>query len=170
YFVQLRIAKVNTKTPTTFLRHLDDEEGKTAQLYLAEVRKAIKEAEADAEMKTFAEKLAVALDQLEKVTVHQFRVLPPRKVPKCFLLTPRCIWNISNIIAHCMAVDPRQATFARKALQNNPNEADANFYNGKIATCRYFFSYELPKIEGLSHRLLNGDGLTVTMKNEYFED
>jgi butyryl-CoA dehydrogenase len=58
---------------------------------------------------------------------------------------------------------------ANKALQGNAGPADINFYNGKVMTCRYFFGYEMPKIEGLATRLLNGDGLTVTMKNEYFE-
>ena len=64
----------------------------------------------------------------------------------------------------------RQATSAVKALSKNPDEADTNFYQGKLAAFRYFFGYELPKIEGLSQRLFNNDGLTVTMKNEYFED
>jgi len=59
---------------------------------------------------------------------------------------------------------------AQKALAHGPGEADANFYQGKLAAFRYFFGYELPKIQGLSDRLLHGDGLTVTMKNEYFED
>jgi len=37
-------------------------------------------------------------------------------------------------------------------------------------TLRYFFSYEVPKIEGLIHRLLESDGLTVEMKEAYFQD
>jgi butyryl-CoA dehydrogenase len=45
-----------------------------------------------------------------------------------------------------------------------------NFYTGKIYACRYFYGYELPKIEGLARRLMNSDGLTVEMKNEYFEE
>jgi butyryl-CoA dehydrogenase len=37
-------------------------------------------------------------------------------------------------------------------------------------TLRFFFAYELPKIEGLVQRLTNSDGLTVEMKVEYFSD
>jgi len=33
-----------------------------------------------------------------------------------------------------------------------------------------FFGYELPKIEVLFKRLMTADGLTVAMKNEYFQD
>ena len=43
------------------------------------------------------------------------------------------------------------------------------FYQGKYQTFLYFFHYELPKIEGLARRLLEGDGLTVEMKAELFE-
>jgi len=37
-------------------------------------------------------------------------------------------------------------------------------------TLRFFFAYELPKMKGLSERLLNGDGLTVEMDKAYFAD
>ena len=49
-------------------------------------------------------------------------------------------------------------------------EAEADFYQGKIYTFRYFFKYELPKIEGLGKRLQDADGLTVEMKESFFAD
>lgn len=142
--------------------------GKAAQLYLTEVRKAIKEAEGDAELKPFADKLTEAVALLEKVTAHQFEVAAA-KGPEMFLADATLYLEFFGIIAIGWQW-LRQASAAKKALQKNPGEADVNFFNGKLATCRYFFGYELPKIEGLAPRLLNGDGLTVTMKNEYFED
>ena len=63
-----------------------------------------------------------------------------------------------------------QAIQARKALERDPLETEANFYTGKLYTCRYFFSYELPKIEGLAGRLRECDGLTVEMKEAFFAD
>ena len=36
--------------------------------------------------------------------------------------------------------------------------------------CRYFFAYELPKIEGVATRLKDSDGLTVEMKETFFSD
>ena len=63
-----------------------------------------------------------------------------------------------------------QAVTAAKALAANTDAADADFYRGKIQTCRYFFAYELPKISGLAARLkASGDGLTVAMKPEWFD-
>jgi len=63
----------------------------------------------------------------------------------------------------------KQAIVAKKSLSDNPSESDANFYQGKLWTFRYFFNYELPKIEGLAIRLKNTDGLTLKMKSEYFD-
>ena len=142
--------------------------GKAAQLYLAEVRKAIKAAEGDAELKPLAAKLETVLAGLEKVTAHLFGIAA-KEGPEMFLADATLYLEYFGIIAIAWQW-LRQATVAKKALQGNVGPGDSNFYNGKVATCRYFFGYELPKIEGLATRLLSGDGLTVNMKNDYFEE
>jgi len=58
----------------------------------------------------------------------------------------------------------------QKALSQSPSGSEADFYQGKFYTFRYFFRYELPKIEGLATRLMDGDRLTVEMKGNYFSD
>ena len=63
-----------------------------------------------------------------------------------------------------------QALAVQKALRQFPAGAEADFYQGKLYTFRYFFRYELPKIEGLAKRLMDADGLTVEMKDSYFTD
>jgi hypothetical protein len=55
-------------------------------------------------------------------------------------------------------------------LSLKPSGIEADFYQGKFYTFRYFFRYELPKIEGLAKRLMDADGLTVEMKDSYFSD
>ncbi len=149
-------------------RKMSMKKGKAAQLYLAEVRKAIAEAEGIAELKPFAGKLTEALALLEKVTAKQFEVAAA-KGPEMFLSDATVYLEFFGIIAIAWQW-LRQATAATKALAKNPGENDTNFYSGKLAANRFFFGYELPKIMGLSERLLNNDGVTVTMKNEYFED
>jgi butyryl-CoA dehydrogenase len=57
-----------------------------------------------------------------------------------------------------------------KALRKRPDGVESNFYTGKFFTFRYFFEYELPKIQGLAKRLMNSDGLTVEIKPDYFSD
>ena len=64
-----------------------------------------------------------------------------------------------------------QAMVAKKALADDLASQDADFYEGKLYSFRYFFEYELPKIQGLASRLKkSSDGLTVDMKPEYFAD
>jgi len=63
-----------------------------------------------------------------------------------------------------------QAIAIVETLRNNPDGVEANFYNGKFFAFRYFFEYELPKIESLAKRLMNSDGLTVEIKPDYFSD
>jgi butyryl-CoA dehydrogenase len=63
-----------------------------------------------------------------------------------------------------------QARVARTALAKGPTAEEADFYQGKLYAFRYFFSYELPKIAGPATRLLNSDGLTVEMKEHFFND
>ena len=63
-----------------------------------------------------------------------------------------------------------QAVVISKALDGKPPEAEINFYQGKFHTFRYFFGYELPKVEGLINRLMHTDGMTVQMKKEWFSD
>ena len=57
-----------------------------------------------------------------------------------------------------------------KAMKKSPGGAETNFYTGKFFAFRFFFEYELPKIEGLAKRLMNSDGLTVEIKSEFFSD
>jgi hypothetical protein len=41
----------------------------------------------------------------------------------------------------------RQAIIATKNLPEAVNQDDKNFYQGKINTCRYFMTYELPNVK-----------------------
>ncbi len=100
--------------------------------------------------------------------MHQFGVAA-KEGPEMFLADATVYLEFFGIIAIAWQW-LRQATAAKKSLAKSPGEADENFYQGKLAAFRYFFGYELPKIQGLSDRLLSSDGLTVKMKNEYFED
>jgi butyryl-CoA dehydrogenase len=64
----------------------------------------------------------------------------------------------------------KQATQATKALEENTEkgERDPHFYQGKIATARYYFEYELVKTSALAKRLMSPDRTTIEMKAEWF--
>jgi butyryl-CoA dehydrogenase len=63
-----------------------------------------------------------------------------------------------------------QALSVQKALENDQSERENLFYQGKMYAFRFFFHYELPKIEGLGKRLMESDGLTLKMKESFFTD
>lgn len=63
-----------------------------------------------------------------------------------------------------------QGIAAEKALSGNPSRKEERFYRGKLFAMQYFFRYELPRIQGLSVRLLDGDHLTLDMDHEFFTD
>lgn len=150
-------------------RKMTMKKGKAGMLYLAEVRKAIQAAQADERMKPCAGELEKALSKLEGVTAHLIGIAM-KGDPELFLADATLYLELFGIIAIAWQW-LLQACAADKALTGgNLSEGDVNFYTGKIYACRYFYGYELPKIEGPAKRLTNGDGLTVEMKNEYFEE
>ena len=63
-----------------------------------------------------------------------------------------------------------QGITAEKALAANPSRKEERFYRGKLFAMHYFLRYELPKIHGLSVRLMDGDHLTLDMDPEYLTD
>ncbi|MDD5167726.1 MAG: acyl-CoA dehydrogenase [Syntrophales bacterium] len=149
-------------------RKMTMKKGKAAQLYLAEVRKTIEATSKDEELAPYAKKLEVALGKLEQVTGHLIGIAMQGKA-ELFLADATLYLEFFGIVAIAWQW-LLQATVAKKALAGELQPSDINFYQGKMHAFRYFFGYELPKIEGLATRLVNSDGLTVEMKNDYFEE
>ena len=60
----------------------------------------------------------------------------------------------------------RQAVVAARKLE--AGEGDGNFLNGKLAGCRYFFAYELPKTRAQRELLARLEETTLVMQAEWF--
>lgn len=142
--------------------------GKAYKLYLEEVKESIREAETFEPLRSNTQKLKDSLAMLQNVTSHLMGVRE-RGTPELFLADATLYLELFGIISVAWQWLV-QAKVSLKALRNGPGEAEANFYNGKMFAFRYFFEYELPKIEGLAKRLMNSDGLTVDIKAEFFSD
>jgi alkylation response protein AidB-like acyl-CoA dehydrogenase len=149
-------------------RKVTMQNGKALQLFLAEVQATIAEAKEYLRLETYAGKLAEALEKLQSITAH-LRALAKEKGQEHFLADANLYLEVFCIIAigwqwllHAVSIV--------KALDAGAVEKDKAFYEGKFFTFRYFFAYELPRIEGSLVRLRNGDGLTVEMKDELFID
>jgi butyryl-CoA dehydrogenase len=143
-------------------------DGKAFMIYLEELGKTIEEAKSDDELAVFAKALEGTLDMLKGVT-QQLTGIALRGEIERFLADATLYLEMFGIITISWQW-LKQAMVAKKALAGDPSEADRNFYKGKLQTFRFFYSYELPKTLGMATRLNNPDGLTVDMKEEYFED
>jgi alkylation response protein AidB-like acyl-CoA dehydrogenase len=142
--------------------------GKAYKLYLEEVKRTIREAEKFEELESYAQKLKQSLEMVQKVTAHLMDV-QKKGTPELFLADATLYLELFGIV--CVAWQwLLQATVVVKTLRNSPAGVEANFYNGKFFAFRYFFEYELPKIEGLAKRLTNSDGLTVEIMTDFFSD
>jgi butyryl-CoA dehydrogenase len=142
--------------------------GKAYKLYLEEVQGSILGAEKIEELGSYAHQLKESLETLQKVTAHLMEV-GKKETPERFLADATLYLEFFGII--CVAWQWLvQASAVVKALKNLPDGVESNFYTGKFFAFRYFFEYELPKIQGLVQRLMNNDGLTVEMRPDYFSD
>jgi alkylation response protein AidB-like acyl-CoA dehydrogenase len=142
--------------------------GKAYKHYLQEVQGTILGAEKFEELESYAQKLKQSLETLQKVTAH-LMALGKKETPERFLADATLYLEFFGII--CVAWQWLvQASAVVKALRNLPDGVESDFYTGKFFAFRYFFEYELPKIQGLAQRLMNSDGLTVEIRPEYFSD
>jgi len=62
----------------------------------------------------------------------------------------------------------RQAAVAGDALEQRPNGRYARFYEGRVASARYFFEYELPALEALSKTIMSGQGVPFLFFHEQY--
>jgi butyryl-CoA dehydrogenase len=142
--------------------------GKAYKLYLEEIQGAIGEAEKFEELQSYVERLKQSLETLQKVTAHLMEVAK-KETPEIFLADATLYLEFFGILSVAWQW-LIQATAIVKALRNGPIGVEANFYHGKFFAFRYFFEYELPKMEGLAKRLMDTDGLTVEIKPEFFSE
>ena len=141
---------------------------KAYKLYLEEVQKTTRQAEEFKELESYAQKLKQSLEMLQQVTAYLMDV-QKKKTPEVFLADATLYLEFFGIISVAWQW-LLQATAVVRALRNSPAGAEANFYNGKFFAFRFFFEYELPKIEGLASRLMHSDGLTVEITPDLFSD
>ncbi len=143
-------------------------DGKAMLLLMEEINLTITAARAIPELAPKAEKLAEALGTQQNVTAALFKVAG-EKGPEIFLADATLYIEMFGIIAIGWQW-LLQGVKAKDALAGNPSKADLNFYQGKLFTLRFFFEYEMPKIEGLAVRLMSSDAVTVEMETAFFDD
>lgn len=143
-------------------------DGAAFAIYLEEVGKAVHEAQGLEGLKPYADLLDGALGLLKHVNERIIEV-GQVKGREHSLADATLYLEMFGIIAVAWQW-LLQGLVVQKALKQNQSEFEASFYQGKYQTMRFFFHYELPKVEGLSKRLLETDGLTKDATAESFVD
>ena len=146
-------------------RKISIKNGKSLQLLVAEILKTIEKASSLDRLKPFAQKLQVYLGKTDTVTKHLLGLAS--KDVEIFLSDATLyleLFGIMTIAWQWLA----QAIKAEKALLAGATGDDFDFYQGKIFTLRYFYEYELVKIDALMKRLLSEDNVTVEMEAAWF--
>ena len=61
-----------------------------------------------------------------------------------------------------------QALSANKALRAGASGDERSFYTGKLAACRYFFGYELPKLHAAFALVRSLDDACLSFESSWF--
>ena len=143
-------------------------DGRALALFLKEVGKTIQAGGKIPVLEPYAQRLHDACERLEEVTSHLIQLALKKNI-ELFLADATLYLEFFGIISVAWQW-LLQALSVQKALKNDLSDRETLFYRGKFYAFRFFFHYELPKIEGLSKRLMESDGLTVEMKESFFTD
>ncbi len=139
-------------------------DGAAMKLFAREVEKTIAEAKSDALLAPYAAQLGEAMGDVGK----SLTALAPTLAKDPTLALANAVLFLEAFGHTVIAwIWLRQALAAQKGLQKGV-AADADFYRGKLAACRWFFRWELPKTRQWHELLRSLDDTTLTMKPESF--
>jgi len=138
------------------LDHLAEEMGKTIKMAMG--------AEA---LKPYAEALSGKTGLMQKVLGYLMEYARTGNYERFLADATVFMEFFGNILVGWLWLD--MALHAHKALANGETTREKGFYSGKIHAMEYYFTYELPKTEGLAKILLNTSDLTVSTAEGLFE-
>jgi butyryl-CoA dehydrogenase len=139
--------------------------GKSTQIFFEEVNKTMAKASNQASLQPFVEKLQKSLSKAQQATGYLLGLAGKGETEK-FLADATLYLEMFGIIMIAWQW-LNQGIVAQQKL-NASHEADQNFYQGKLATMRYFYEYELVKVDSLVKRLQSTDNVTIEMQSDWF--
>jgi len=139
--------------------------GKSTQIFFEEVNKTMAKASNQASLQPFVEKLQKSLSKAQQATGYLLGLAGKGETEK-FLADATLYLEMFGIITIAWQW-LNQGIVAQQKL-NAAHEADQNFYQGKLATMRYFYEYELVKVDSLVKRLQSTDNVTIEMQSDWF--
>jgi butyryl-CoA dehydrogenase len=171
YYRDIRI--ISIYEGTTGIQSLDllgrkviSNNGKALELLAQEIQQTINKANVYDDLKIYAATLLENLGLVRKVMKtllphaqkgNYERYLADATVFMDFLGTIVIGWQWLKI-----------ATKTKEVLEKNKGNQTNAFYEGKIHTMKFFYTYELVKTKGLAKTLMNTEELTVSVSNNIF--
>lgn len=143
------------------------QKGKALELFFEEVNYTIKAARDKSEFSEYAEQLDSAKEKLREITIMKAEQLA-NSGAEAFLMDATIYLEYFGLITIGWQW-LKQALVANELLKTEKH-SQAEFLKGKLFTFKYYFSYELPKINGLSVTLMKKDTVTVEMSTPLFND
>lgn len=142
--------------------------GAAYKAFMDEANKTIAAASEIPELKPQADILAQGLQVMNDVATYLFGVQKEKGAEE-FLADATLYLEMVGLLAVGWQW-LMQGIVAYKALQGQPSEGDTKFYRGKLQTMKYFFTYEIPKVNSLAHVMKTSQGLTANMDVSLFDE
>ncbi|MDZ4253165.1 MAG: acyl-CoA dehydrogenase [Sulfuritalea sp.] len=138
--------------------------GAAMKLFVREAHQTIAAARSDTTLATYAGELETALGEIATT----LQALGPVLATNPTLALANAVLFLDAFGHTVIAwIWLRQALAAQRGLANGI-AADADFYRGKLAACRWFYRWELPKTKQWHELLRSLDDTTLTMPPESF--
>ncbi len=141
--------------------------GAAMKLFAREAAKTVAEAQSDPALAPYAGELQAAMNEVATT----LQALAPTLAANPTLALANAVLFLEAFGHTVIAwIWLRQALAAQRGLQNGiaAQGTDGDFYRGKLAACRWFYRWELPKVRQWHELLRSLDDTTLTMPPESF--
>ncbi len=164
FYREVRIHPIHEGTTTIhgidlLGRKVAIKQGKALKILAKCIEEQIQQSLKIEQLAVYGEKLAVKVQQLQKVTMHLMGLAQKQKA-EVFLSDATLYLELMGIITVAWQW-LHQAIVAQGHLPEGIHEADRLFYRSKIQTMKYYFEYELPKCTPLFERLQSDQRITI---------
>jgi butyryl-CoA dehydrogenase len=138
-------------------------EGKALKLFVKELQESIVEAIRKEELKPFGKKLEKYLNSGQQVGLYL--ISKAGTDTEEFLADATLFLEYMGILTLAWQW-LKQGITVQESLASGKKDSD--FYKGKMMCLRYFYEYELVKMDALGKRLISEDMPTIEMKEAWF--
>lgn len=124
-------------------RKITQFEGKSTQYLVEGIKQTVRETASS--FPEISHMLDAAVNELMQTTAQMHQQIPEKGADTYLANATLYLDVFGHVVVAWMWL--RQAQSATAKLQNDVNECEQSFLQGKIKTCEYFYRYELPNIK-----------------------